>query len=61
MDGMLTESVSVSKRAEYDDFLEECDLCHDYSPIRQIKLTQDGQFLCQKCREIGLPFSHCGI
>lgn len=31
------------------DFLEECDLCHNFFDLQQIILTEWGQLLCQKC------------
>ena len=30
--------------------LQECDCCHEENPIREIELTESGQFLCEKCR-----------
>ena len=34
---------------ECDQFLEECDLCHDIFDIQQIIVTGCGQLLCHKC------------
>jgi hypothetical protein len=31
-------------------FLQECDLCHEYFDIQQIRITETGrQVLCDKC------------
>ncbi len=32
-----------------DDYLEICDLCGDFFDIQQIRLTESGQMLCDKC------------
>jgi len=32
--------------------IEECDLCHEYLPVRQIEYNGT-QFLCEKCRSEG--------
>jgi formylmethanofuran dehydrogenase subunit E len=33
-----------------DAVLQECDLCHDEFPMRQLEITDNGQVLCEKCR-----------
>ena len=32
------------------EFLEECDLCHDYFDLQQIRITEEGYFYCDTCR-----------
>ncbi len=33
-----------------DAVLQECDLCHQEKPLREIELSESGQLLCRKCR-----------
>ena len=37
----------------YDEefFLQECELCHDEFPIREIVMEFDNHFYCRKCYE----------
>jgi hypothetical protein len=30
--------------------LQECDLCHEQRPLREVELNDAGQFLCWNCR-----------
>ena len=30
--------------------LQECELCHEEKPMREIELSESGQMLCEKCR-----------
>lgn len=32
-----------------DEYLQECDLCHDHFSIREINLTEKNQFICNGC------------
>lgn len=34
---------------EINQYLEECDLCHDYFGITELILTENGQLLCKTC------------
>jgi len=31
------------------DFLEECQLCHNFFSIYKVKMTLEGYFYCDKC------------
>lgn len=33
-----------------DAVLQECELCHEEKPLRDIELSEAGQMLCGKCR-----------
>ena len=36
---------------ELNKFLGECDCCHDYFDIFQLRVDEDGQFVyCDKCK-----------
>lgn len=37
----------------HDAVLQECDLCHNEFPLREIEMTDAGQCLCSKCRLAG--------
>ena len=32
-----------------NDFLEECQLCHDVFDLQQIRMSFEGYFYCDKC------------
>ena len=32
--------------------LQECDLCHEQKPLREITLQDSGQFLCALCASV---------
>lgn len=34
-----------------DSVLQECELCHNEYPIRDVEMLSSGQLLCKKCRE----------
>ena len=38
-----------------DPYLQECELCHDKFPIRDVEMTDSGQILCKKCRMAAMP------
>jgi formylmethanofuran dehydrogenase subunit E len=35
-----------------ESVLQECDLCHEEKPIREVALQENGQMLCVKCRKL---------
>jgi len=35
--------------------LQECELCHDEFPLRDVELSDSGQILCKKCRSAEPP------
>jgi hypothetical protein len=35
-----------------DAVLQECELCHDAFPLRDVEMSATGQLLCRKCRGV---------
>jgi hypothetical protein len=38
-----------------DAVLQECELCHNEFPLRDVEMTDFGQILCAKCRSAAMP------
>jgi hypothetical protein len=59
----------VSIRARLERHPGECEVCHDYFPLYELKWSYDGHLECPKCRapicngcgnEIDPNLCHCG-
>ena len=38
-----------------DAVLQECELCHNEYPLRDVEMSDSGQILCNKCRAAAMP------
>lgn len=47
-DGFKVPLIGIAPEA----VLQECELCHEQKPIREIELAESGQMLCEKCRTV---------